>query len=114
MPKSRVIPIPVLTLLALIHRIEEIWARPAHLDVTYRPEVRNRQLLRRRLRQEQIPNRRVGRVRKFFKLLESRLLLSPAPISPGPESVTRVRPEQCGSAFAHARRVALRREHGLP
>ena len=77
--QARVVAVPVLPLLALVDRVQEVWARPADLGVPDCAEVRDRERLFRWCLQEQVADRRVRRRGELLQLLERRLLLAVLP-----------------------------------
>lgn len=76
---SRVVAIPLLPLLALIHRIEKVGAGPIYGGVTHGPEIWNRHGLFGWCWKEEEPNRRVSRLSKLLKLLEGWLYIAAFP-----------------------------------
>ena len=77
---SRIVPVPVLALLTLIHRVEQIGTCLTELDVADGPKVGDRQRLFGRLRQEEVADGRVCRLGESLQLFERRELRSFFPL----------------------------------
>src|SRR5579875_987637 len=74
------VPVPLLSLLTLEDRVEEVGARAGHPGVAHRPVVGDRNLFLGWLREEQEADRRVRRTGEVFELLERRSPLSAIPL----------------------------------
>ena len=64
------VPVPVLALLALVDRVEEVAARTDDTPVPYRAQVRDRDLLIGGFGQEEVADRGACRLRELFDLLQ--------------------------------------------
>ena len=76
-----IVAIPVLPLLALVDRVQQIGASVPDLGVTDRAKIGDRKRLLRRRRQEQIANRSVCRRRELLQLFEGWLLRAVFPMA---------------------------------
>lgn len=122
------VAVPVLTLLGLEDRVEQVGARTRHRTALHCPVVRDRQWLIRRRVEQQEADRRVRRVREALQLLERGLLLTALPLGQSREAryevfylkvSTLTRPdeqdgidfgaERHGSGFSHRARSAPRK-----
>jgi hypothetical protein len=75
----RVVPVPLLPLLAQVNRVQEIWRWSLHRLAPNRPEIRDGQRLNRWFGKEQVAQWRPGRLGKGFQLLDGRRLLTRKP-----------------------------------
>ncbi len=74
-----VVPVPLLALLTHVDRVEQISARPSQRRVANRAEIRQRDRLNRRFREQQHADRRVRCRSEILRLLQRRRQLTALP-----------------------------------
>ena len=78
--EPRIVPVPLLPLLALVDDVEQVRTCVSDLNITHGPEVWHWKVFLGRFRQEQIPNRGTHRDGELFELFQGGLLPTGFPV----------------------------------
>ena len=108
------VPVPVLTLLTEVDHVQQVGARPTQLSLDSSSEVRNRYGLDRRLRQKQVADRRMRRLREALQLPERGLHFATLPCLDLREAPRQILPRSTGPLTGPPQEIGLYRDadHG--